>query len=46
MMYKCMTAAGGAIVIVFSLLSIFAGSGWVIGLVLGLIGGILGLLKK
>jgi hypothetical protein len=46
LMYKGMTIVGGAIVIVFSLLSIFAGSGWLLGLVLGLIGGILGLMKK
>lgn len=38
--------AGGAIVIVFSVLSIFVGSGWLIGLILALVGGILGLLRK
>lgn len=38
--------AGGIIVIVFSALSIITGGGWLIGLILGLIGGILGLLKK
>ena len=38
--------AGGIIVIVFSALSILTGGGWLIGLILGLIGGILGLLKK
>jgi hypothetical protein len=46
LMYSGMTTAGGIIVIIFSLLSIFVGSGWLIGLILGLIGGILGLLKK
>lgn len=45
-MYNGVTTAGGVIVIIFSLLSIFVGSGWLIGLILGLIGGILGLLKK
>jgi hypothetical protein len=46
LMYTGMTAVGGTIVIIFSVLSIFVGSGWLIGLILGLIGGILGLLKK
>ena len=46
LIYKGMARAGGIIVIVFSLLSIFVGSGWLIGLILGLIGGILALLKK
>lgn len=46
LMYAGMPEVGGVIVIVFSVLSIFAGSGWLIGLILGLIGGILGLLKK
>ena len=46
LMYMGMTTVGGAIVLVFSLLSIFVGSGWLIGLVLGVVGGILGLLKK
>ena len=46
LMYTGMTTVGGIIVIVFSLLSIFVGSGWLVGLVLGLVGGILGLLKK
>jgi hypothetical protein len=41
-----MEVAGGTIVIIFSLLSIFVGSGWLIGLILGVIGGILALLKK
>jgi hypothetical protein len=46
LMYTGMTVSGGTIVIIFSVLSIFVGSGWLIGLILGLIGGILGLLKK
>jgi hypothetical protein len=37
---------GGIIVIVFALLSIIAGGGWLIGLILGVIGGILALLKN
>jgi len=46
LIYSRMKVAGGAIVIIFSVLSIFVGSGWLIGLILGLIGGILALLKK
>jgi hypothetical protein len=46
LMYTGMTTAGSTIVIVFGLLSILAGSGWLIGLLLALVGGILGLLKK
>ncbi len=46
LLYIGMTTVGGVIVIIFSLLSIFVGSGWLIGLVLALVGGILGLLKK
>jgi hypothetical protein len=38
--------AGGVIVLLFSTLSIIAGGGWLIGLILGIVGGILGLLKK
>jgi hypothetical protein len=45
LMYTGVTQVGGTIVIIFSVLSIFVGSGWLIGLILGLIGGILGLLK-
>ena len=37
---------GGIIVIIFSILSIFIGGGFLIGLILGIIGGILGLAKK
>ena len=44
--YGRMETAGGIIVIIFSVLSILVGSGWLIGLILGVIGGILGLLKK
>ena len=46
LIYSGEEAVGGIIVIVFSALSIFVGSGWLIGLILGLVGGILGLLKK
>ena len=46
LIYNGMTTAGGVIVIIFSVLSIFVGSGWLIGLILALIGGILGLFKK
>ena len=41
-----MESAGGAIILVFSVLSILVGSGWLIGLILGVVGGILVLLKK
>jgi len=44
--YSRMEVAGGVIVLIFSALSIFVGSGWLIGLILGVIGGILGLMKK
>lgn len=37
---------GGIIVLVFAALSIITGGGWLIGLILGIVGGILGLLKK
>ena len=46
LMYAGMADAGGAIVIIFSVLSIFVGSGWLIGFILGLIGAVLGLLKN
>jgi len=46
LIYSRMEVAGGAIVLIFSLLSIFVGSGWLIGLILGVIGGVLALLKK
>ena len=46
LIYNHMEIAGGALVIVFSLLSIFVGSGWLIGLILGVIGGVLALFKK
>jgi hypothetical protein len=32
--------------VIFSILSLFVGGGWLIGLIFGLVGGILGLLKK
>ena len=44
--YNGMEVAGGVIILIFSVLSIFVGSGWLIGLILGVIGGILALLKK
>jgi hypothetical protein len=46
LIYNRMEASGGAVVLIFSLLSIFVGSGWLIGLIFGVIGGILALLKK
>lgn len=46
LIYSGMETTGGLIVIIFSVLSIFVGSGWLIGLILGVIGGILALVKK
>jgi hypothetical protein len=46
LMYSGMATAGGTIVVFFAVLSILVGSGWFIGLILALIGGILGLLRK
>ena len=46
LIYSGMETTGGVIVLTFALLSIFVGSGWLIGLILGVIGGILALLKK
>ena len=46
LIYAGMTTAGGIIVIVFAVLSILVGSGWLIGLLLALVGGILGLLRR
>jgi len=46
LIYNRMEVAGGVIVIIFSVLSIFVGSGWLVGLILGVIGGILALAKK
>lgn len=37
---------GGILVIVFSILSIIVGGGFILGLILGIIGGALGLAKK
>ena len=37
---------GGIIVLVFAALSIITGGGWLIGFILGIVGGVLGLLKK
>jgi len=46
LIYNRMETAGGIIVIMFSVLSIFVGSGWLIGLILGLIGAVLAFFKK
>ncbi len=46
MIYTGMEMSGGVIVLIFSILSIFVGSGWLIGLILGVIGEILALAKK
>jgi hypothetical protein len=46
LIYNGSEATGGALVLIFSVLSILVGSGWLIGLILGVIGGILALLKK
>lgn len=46
LIYNRMEVAGGTIVLLFSIVSIFVGSGWLIGLILGAVGGILPLLKK
>ena len=37
---------GGIIVLVFAAISIITGGGWLIGFILGIVGGVLGLLKK
>ncbi len=37
---------GGIMVLIFAALSIITGGGWLIGFILGIVGGILGLLKK
>jgi hypothetical protein len=37
---------GGILVLIFSILSIIIGGGFIIGLILGIIGGALGLAKK
>ena len=37
---------GGILVLIFSILSIFIGGGFLIGLILGIIGGALGIAKK
>jgi hypothetical protein len=44
--YFGMEMTGGIIVLIFSTLSIFVGSGWLIGLIVGVIGGILAKVKK
>ena len=37
---------GGIIVLIFAAISIITGGGWLIGFILGIVGGVLGLLKK
>jgi hypothetical protein len=37
---------GGIIVLIFSAISIITGGGWLVGFILGIVGGILGLLMK
>jgi len=37
---------GGLVVLIFSIVSIVVGGGWLLGLALGMLGGILGLFKK
>jgi hypothetical protein len=46
LIYSKMEVAGCVIVLIFSVLSLFVGSGWLIGFILGLVGGILALLRK
>ncbi len=46
LIYSRMETVGGVIVIIFSVLSIFVGSGWLIGLILGLLGAVLAFFKK
>jgi hypothetical protein len=46
LIYSGMEMSGGIIVLIFSVMSIFVGSGWLIGLIFGVIGGILALAKK
>jgi hypothetical protein len=46
LIYSGAEMTGGVIAIIFSVLSIFVGSGWLIGLILGVIGGILAIVKK
>jgi hypothetical protein len=46
LIYSRMETVGGAIVIIFSVLSIFVGSGWLIGLILGLLGAVIAFFKK
>jgi hypothetical protein len=46
LLYSGMTATGASMVLAFSLLSIAVGSGWLIGLILGVIGAVLAFIKK
>jgi len=38
--------AGSTIVLIFAILSIISGGGWLVGLILGVVGGIIGLTNK
>ena len=44
--YKNMRTAGGILVLLFSILSIFSTGGMVIGMILGIVGGVLILINK
>ena len=46
LMYKDSTTAGGVLVIIFGLLSIVIGGGFIIGTILAIVGGVLGLAGK
>jgi len=46
LIYKGTESTGAILVLIFSLLSILVGSGWLVGLILGVVGGVLALLKK
>ena len=46
LIYSGAEMTGAILVIVFSVLSILVGSGWLIGLILGVIGGLLAIVKK
>ena len=46
LMYKGSTTAGGVLVILFGILSIVIGGGFIIGLILAIIGGALGIAGK
>ncbi len=46
LIYKRKEVIGGVLVLIGSILSIVAGGGFLLGLVFGIVGGILGILKK